>query len=378
MIIRERIKINNKYHSKDTEINNIIEFETWILNQKIINNLKAIIPSIQLKLNDYLLNVSSITITNLIKNITKLYAFKYHFTTDYWMERGYSIEESKINAESRAGTTRLNNLIIRHGEIKGKKIYNNLALLNSKSHTLLGMIDRYGKKEGTEKYQNFINSSAETIKKTRASGKMKSDATSTLPELQLKYGIDIGLKRYNELRQINRYRHTEQFYVDKYGIDTGKQKYVERLKKVHLSAIGKASRESLIYFIPLYKELRTNGIPRDDIYFGVNGSYEYFILDTNNKIYFYDFTIKSKKIIIEYHGESFHPNPTWINNDKDKWENWVQPYSKQSANEVHIRDTYKKTLALNNGFTYFEIYSSDDYNETLKKIVYETKNICNK
>jgi len=382
MIIVERIKnSNNKYEIHKIIINEINDLIKWIFNKKAINNLQNITSEKNVLISKYLIdNINSEkTSTDIIKNISKLYVHKYHLNPNYWIERGYNSIDAIANADDRAGNTRLTNLIKRHGEIKGKEIYNKLLINSSQSHTLSGMISRYGEIEGRRKFTNFSNNSRNVIHNNFNTGKLKkSDSACNINELISRHGEIEGKRIYEHYRLLNIYQHTEQFYVDKYGNDIGKQKYIDRLKKVHLSAIGKASMESLVYFIPLYKELRKNGILRDDIYFGVNGSYEYFILDDDNKIYFYDFTIRSKKIIIEYHGESFHPNPSWLNDNTDKWKNWIQPYSKQSANDVYNRDKYKKLLAINNGFTYFEIYSSDDYNETLKKIIHETKNICNK
>ena len=76
--------------------------------------------------------------------------------------------------------------------------------------------------------------------------------------------------------------------VIKHGLSAANKMMKSRLFKV-----GKASKQSLVIFIPFYKYLRKSGIARSDIYFGVNGSSEYLIKSLNN-FYLFDFTIKSK------------------------------------------------------------------------------------
>lgn len=71
--------------------------------------------------------------------------------------------------------------------------------------------------------------------------------------------------------------------------------------------MGRASKESLRYFIPFYKKLRAIGITRHDIRIGVSGSSEYWLCDADS-FYMYDFTIISKKIIVEYDGSYWHQN----------------------------------------------------------------------
>lgn len=68
---------------------------------------------------------------------------------------------------------------------------------------------------------------------------------------------------------------------------------------------GRASKESLKVFLPLYKWLRRRGYARDDILFGVSGSYEFSLLQ-DSRIYYYDFLIKPLNLIIEFNGVLFH------------------------------------------------------------------------
>ncbi|MDY0215272.1 MAG: hypothetical protein RBS24_07175 [Bacilli bacterium] len=52
----------------------------------------------------------------------------------------------------------------------------------------------------------------------------------------------------------------------------------------------------------------------DELHVGIKGSKEWCLNGKKDKdiekVYFYDFTIPKFKIIIEYNGETYHPNPT--------------------------------------------------------------------
>ena len=71
-------------------------------------------------------------------------------------------------------------------------------------------------------------------------------------------------------------------------------------------------------------------------------------------------------IIIEYHGEAYHPNPKW----KDiKWNEWKCLFNNKSADKVYLVDQYKKKLAENSGWCVYEIYSSEV--ETSQRVIIE-------
>lgn len=142
--------------------------------------------------------------------------------------------------------------------------------------------------------------------------------------------------------------------------------YKENWKKSHiklinelgydprLHAIGKASKESLLVFNPLIEWCISNGINYDDIYIGIDDKQEYFI-QTGNKIYFYDFCIRSKKIIIEFHGTAFHANP----ND-EKVNEWRHPFTGETARTNLHNTNIKNKKAVRRGFTLLEIWSNKD------------------
>jgi len=144
------------------------------------------------------------------------------------------------------------------------------------------------------------------------------------------------------------WKAAHQNFIDELGYDP------------RLHAIGKASKESLIIFEPLIRWCLSEGIDYDDIYLGVDGKREYFI-QTNKKIYFYDFCIRSKKIIIEFHGTSFHANP----NDENVNE-WRHPFTGETA-KINLHNTnIKNKKAIQKGFSLIEIWSNEDPNTNLE------------
>lgn len=127
-----------------------------------------------------------------------------------------------------------------------------------------------------------------------------------------------------------------------------------------LHVFGKASKASLRVFNEVIKWCLENGIDNDDIYIGIDNKNEFFLRDIENDGFFmYDFTIRSKKIIIEYHGTAFHA--------KNKDKNWVNIFTNESASENIKNREIKNNLAILNKFKILEIWSDDDDEFNIKK-----------
>jgi very-short-patch-repair endonuclease len=188
----------------------------------------------------------------------------------------------------------------------------------------------------------------------------------------------------------------KKYYIENYGVDNVSQishikdkksetlkntlsknpnLYKENWKRVHenfireigidprLHTFGKASIESLLVFNEVEKFCLENGIDGDDIFIGKDERKEYFI-QTKKKIYFYDFTIKSLKLIIEYHGVTFHVNP----NNSDK-ENWRNPFTNEGWKENIYKTKVKNNAALRRGFKILEIWSDEEVKTNIEKCI---------
>jgi len=186
-----------------------------------------------------------------------------------------------------------------------------------------------------------------------------------------KYGVDsisksqdIKLKKKKTLEKtIN---NNPRLFKEKWYITHNK--FINEIgydPRLHL--FGKASKESLIVFKPVIEWCVENGIEYDDIFIGIDEKSEFFIKSDN--IYFYDFTIRSKKIIIEYNGVSFHAKPSQLESN-----DWFNTFTKENAYDNIEKSKIKYQVAKDKGFEIFEIWSDVSYLDNIefcKKIIRE-------
>lgn len=129
-----------------------------------------------------------------------------------------------------------------------------------------------------------------------------------------------------------------------------------------LGIFGKASFESLKVFEPIVQFCKDQNILDLDIYIGIDEKSEFFI-SSNKKIYFYDLCIRSKKIIIEFHGVGFHANPNW---DLAKLNKWRSAFTGETSKENIRKTALKNNSALRKGFNLLEIWSDVPPEENIK------------
>lgn len=131
-----------------------------------------------------------------------------------------------------------------------------------------------------------------------------------------------------------------------------------------LKAIGKSSKESLKVFDPLIDFIiKKTNIKLEDIYIGTNNKNEYFLSNGNHIFYLYDFTILSKKLIIEYNGIAWHPNPNW---NKNLLNEWKHPFTKETSEEIMSKNNKKIEFATNKGFKVLQIWNDINLKENIK------------
>jgi very-short-patch-repair endonuclease len=103
--------------------------------------------------------------------------------------------------------------------------------------------------------------------------------------------------------------------------ETSEKRKNTRIENYGSYHIGNStSKESLRYFIKIYKKLRKNGFSKNDIVWGIAKRKEFHRSEKGSgKTYAFDFVIKSKRFIIEYN------NPFWHAREDNK-ESWKNPY----------------------------------------------------
>lgn len=279
-------------------------------------------------------------------------------TLEFYLAKGLCLEDAEKALKERQSTFSKKKLIEKYGEEDGLKMLedrnnkwiNSLKennnwneLSKSKAVTLQKSITKYGEEDGTKRYNNWIE-------KTNQS----KDAFIT------RYGEEIGLSKYIEKNKKVGYANTKEYYLERYGEKEGLSKWKERLDKISVSQ-GKASQESLNVFLPLLEIYRN----KFTCYLGYDGYNEWFIWDNDsNEQRRYDFTLREAKLIIEYNGETFHPNKNTLT--ESEWNVWVSPFTKETADEVYCKDREKIRIAIENGFKVLELWSSASVEENIK------------
>ncbi len=236
-------------------------------------------------------------------------------------------------------------------------------------------IKKYGEEEGTILYfENCIRLRNFTIRCNEywmLRGYSEEESIKNVSERQKLFSLDICIEKYGEVNgfiiwkdrqerwqetlnnkpleeKILIYKKKNVFSLEGYLLRGISEKdALEKIERVHNRRRKSYSKEC-INFIENFL------ISKDSFY----GEREYFLYDKENKKYcFYDFTNIKKKLIFEYHGEVFHPNINILS--ENELENWIHPFTKQNWKYHYENDCYKRQLAKDKGFHFFEIYSND-------------------
>jgi hypothetical protein len=276
--------------------------------------------------------------------------------------------EKRVKEYKKNKATSLSMFIERHGEELGKEKFKQFQL--SSKHTREKFVDKFGKVEGNKKWDEYIDRKKKTSKRS------------------VEYWLERGYE-YEQAEELRKEFHrlnfntssVEHWVLKGFSEEEAKNKVQEIFNKKTVK-FARASKESLVYFNPLKDFFNKKG---KDVKLGVEGSCELSVYDKEiGKLNFYDFSIPDFNLIIEYHGERYHPNPEKLS--KKEWDDWRCYVLNNknnfktiilTADEKYELDQQKKRLAIDNGYSYLELWSSDskEYNwEKIKKFL-KTKNI---
>lgn len=230
------------------------------------------------------------------------YENTYTTKIEYWLEKGFSEEEAKQKLKERQITFTLKKCIEKHGEIEGKKVWQNRQ----------------------DKWQDTLKS-----------------------------------KPQDEIDRMNKSKGLpkEQF-IEKHGLE----KYIECIKlRCEPLQFNCASNQSLKIFKPIMDYLISKKICLlEDIHIGIEemNLKEFLIYDEKTKkCYLYDFCVPKLNFVIEFHGEKFHPNYLKMNINEIK--KWKSVYG-ASGIEMLRKDFFKQVLIEERNFKYLAIYSEND------------------
>ena len=234
-----------------------------------------------------------------------------HFTKDYWLNRGFSEKES----------------IAKVREVQRRNSKNRHSKATPESYKNIPHCVEYWINKG------FTLEEA-IVAKTEFNQKHARSYENAIK----KYGDQLGLAI-----MLDSQAKRKETLLSRYGTTTFG---------------NNTSKSSMRLFIPLYKRLRKDGLKKEDIYWGITGSKE-FAMHCNGKNYFYDFTVKSLKIIIEYNG------CYWHGRDDIEWRR--QDISKE---ESMSHDNLKRQIMQDRGYKVFTVWEDDN-------IVYKLEELYN-
>jgi very-short-patch-repair endonuclease len=236
----------------------------------------------------------------------------------YWTKRGYSEEDAIIMRNNKRKIASKNG-------VKTRRQNNNYK----------------GESRLSIEYWTIRGYSLEDAEKMRAPYLYKIKNT---PSRYIEtHGEELGMKIYNDAIQRRKNK-----IIAKYG---------------SLVVTGYTSTESLKVLVKLYKSIRKRGISKNDIVWGISNNKEFILTDfEKNKSYFYDFVVKSKKIIIEYNNSFWHPRVG------KEWKGIL------NYDELLKRDKDKEELAIIRGYRVHYIWDDDDIEAKINELTLEILN----
>lgn len=327
------------------------------------------------------------------KNITKLYYgmdekfFIHHI--DIWIKNGYSLSKIIRHTECLVDIVKNNNydnaytllkkyqqsksqkekLRIRYGRGRVDLLENKLKKRN-RGKTVscwkkeYWLEKGYAEEEANVKIQEY----------QKQNGKKRKKFPTKEWKVKLKHCLDYWLEKgYTEeeaeiLRKPYLSYNTLEGFIGRHGEVIGEKKYLECIEKYkqtmkqNLSKrkqAGYVSKESKKFFIEIYKMIRKLGIQRKEIYFGINGSREFFLRknQTQNEGRFVDFCVPKLNLCIEYNGTFWHGR------ERDEWKNPFIDYEYSI-----MKDNELKLLCEDRNFDLVVVWSDDSKDDMINKI----------
>ena len=280
--------------------------------------------------------------------------FKNDKTYDYWITLGYSKEEAAV------------------------------ILSKNNSRSLDFFTKKYGEETGRKKFKNMIarrsnqNKSSNAIEKLIKTKNISKDEAIAIFKEKHRNGpknISYWLKRGYTLQESEKKRYEtvindsprrKEYWINRYGLTL-----FDAMKAVanfqHRNFNNAVSKESMKVFASIRIAISDRfSMNNNDFLFGSRTDELKLFDDEHETFYYYDLYIPKFKLIIEYHGSKFHPNPTVLGN---RLLEWKQLKSNKSAQEILDRDRRKQFIAEKNGFTPITIWDTDKIEDKINEII---------
>lgn len=233
------------------------------------------------------------------------------FTKEFWIERGWTNPEEKVSeVQSKCGK-------------------------------------KFSEKIKKDKSIRITNTNIEWYLNK---GYSLEESNNLLKDRQKTFSLDTCIKKYGKEKGLEIFRKRQ----EKWQKSLYENNNEDTMKKWRF--FGKASKKSNNLFSKYYEMLC------EDFNCFLSKYNREYMIETNEKRYFYDFTIPDLKLIFEYNGSHVHANPKW---PEEKLKNWKNPFSNESAEE-NIKNYKKKILAAEQqGFTVIILWDDCKNNEDI-------------
>jgi hypothetical protein len=336
---------------------------------------------------------------------------------EYYIDRGFPYEESVIKIKKRQSTNTLEAIRIKHNcsedeakEIHKKRQQKGIETVRSRSD-YKDICKRKGwlNEEELIKKINPLTNNPFTIQEAKQSiidwgekhsicildicKQKQNDGIKTISTTSLEYWLKrcdgdvikskLCLKERQNTRSLKK-------YISRYGEEDGTRRYhdvinrwlktmdekpleeKERIWKSRSTGMKYYSRSSFLFFEKLKERLNSANIDTSRMMYGDN---EWFLSD-NGRVYFYD--CKIGNIIIEYNGSHVHPNKQQLSTQE--WENWMNPFTKETSDIVYKKDQHKLNVATKHGNEIYTVWDIDDEDDSIDRlfevIELRTQNKC--
>jgi very-short-patch-repair endonuclease len=232
---------------------------------------------------------------------------------EYWLSRGFSVEESKLQTELHLMNTE-RAFIIKYGSDEGVRLFKEKKIKEGKLHS-------------PRSIDYWVNK-----------GYSNEESKNKVSEVQNKFSL---VK-----------------CIEKYGDEEGLKVFTERQNKWQKSLLNNGNMKlgySKISQELFYSILETYDVEyRDKIKFATHNG-EFKINNPKGGVYVYDFIDVVSKKIIEYNGDMYHANPK-----KFKENDTPHPYRKSKTSiEIWESDKNKLDVANDNGYEVLVIWDSE-------------------
>jgi len=239
----------------------------------------------------------------------------------------------------------------------------------------------YSNKDAKIKIFNYYSEKSKSFHNKR-----RKNNIEFLTVRQFKYWESRGLNLKDAQEQLRKIqdKRSSKYFIEKYGKIEGKRRFDQTTKK-WLDTLNNKSEEekldilirktrrskkysniSIYLFDKILKEVKEKyNIVFKKVFYKEK---EWYIYDKENKrIYFYDLMIKDINLIIEFNGNSFHPNKNILS--EKEWNNWSNPITKQNANYHYDYDLNKRNLAIKNNYNYLIVWENETFEHNKNKII---------